>query len=108
MIEGPFDILADLQRLNCNSIEEIRWVWADSNPIYSLTKFSGGSYAKKIALFAVILTLNAFSPIGEASAKPYYCTQAYLACVGDCAAIGGVFGAACAVGCWIGYENCGS
>ncbi|MBI3578325.1 MAG: hypothetical protein HY089_02810 [Ignavibacteriales bacterium] len=61
---------------------------------------------KKFALFAVILGLNAFSFVGEALAKPYYCTEAFINCANACG--DGLFGAGCRVGCWIGYENCGS
>ena len=60
---------------------------------------------KKISVLALLAVLALAVPVSDASAKAYYCTQAYLNCAQLCGN-SGLFSDGCKVGCAIGYWNC--
>ncbi len=64
---------------------------------------------RKVGLLALAFSLNAFSPLGDAVAKPYSCVEAYNRCLDRCNELYdeplGLSG--CYLGCSIGYWLCG-
>ena len=59
---------------------------------------------KKLLLAAMVLALNAFSPLGEALAKPAYCTAALKACNAQCEDTFSAFNVLGRMGCYAGCE----
>lgn len=65
---------------------------------------------KKLFLAGTVLLLNAFSPLGEALAKPEYCTKALAGCNKECEETFSSFNPGrygCYAGCEIGWALCG-